>query len=248
MISYPRLSRSVALIEADRIRTAMHGGGLSAVADLVGVHHSRQQPVSTGRIATPDEIGAVRSQVVQALEPWFAAGRVADKALFDRELGSALHASLAIVPSDAAHEETWNFLSTIVLPDVVAIRFPSIPDPRILGGHRNVLRKVWMRQEVLGDDLSTLGLMEDELVGLFERTALVRNRRLARMAAETVAAHKGPERDKWARKFYKMITFQTGVRLLDSLDDESLRDVLNACAYGADELSLLPSEQGETED
>lgn len=248
MLSYPRLSRSHTLIEADRIRTAMRDGGVEAVAALARVHHGRQRPVSTGRIANPGEIGAVRSHVREALDRWWVLGKVADKALFDRELGAALHSSMSIVPSDAAHEETWNFLGTVVLPDVLTIRFPGLPDSRALGGHRNVLRKAWIRYEVLGDDLAAWDLKEDELVGLFERTALVRNRRVAHMAAQIVAERQGPQRDKWARKFYKLITFQTGVRLLDGLDDGPLRAVLQACSDGADELTLLPSEQGDLDD
>lgn len=247
MLSYPRLPRSLALIEADHIRSSMSEGGVEAVAALARDSHPRQQPVSTGRIANQDEIGEVRSRVIDSLGRWWGTGRVSDKALFDRELGATLHSSLAIVPSDAAHEETWNFLGAVVLPDVLAIRFPALPDERVIGGHRNVLRKVWIRHEVLGDDLADLGLKEDELVGLFERTALVRNRRLARKVAAMVAAHEGTQRDEWARKFYKLITFQTGVRLLDGLEDHQLQDILSACADGADQLTLLPSEHSPQE-
>lgn len=247
-LSYPRLSRSLALVEVDRIRTAMHEDGVEGVAALSAVHHPRQQPVSTGRVATPVEIGALRSKVTEALEYWLAAGKVTDKASFDRDLGVALHESLSIVPSDAAHEETWNFLGTVVLPHVLAVRFPKVPDERALGGHRNVLRKAWIRHEILGNDLNAWQLKEDELVGLFERTALVRNRRVARMAAQIVAHHDGPQRDQWARKFYKIITFQTGVRLLDGLDESALRAVLQECAVDADDLTLLPSEHGDLDD
>lgn len=248
MLSYPRLSRSLALIEAGRIHEAMQLGGVTSVAALAGVHHERQQPVSTGRIATSAEIGAARSKVTEAVGPWLSEGKISDKSAFDRQLGAALHESLAIVPSDASHEETWNFLSAVVFPDVVAIRFPNVPDDRVIGGHRNVLRKAWIRHEILGKELKTLALKEDELVGLFERTALVRNRRLARLAASTVAERQGPKRDEWARKFYKLLTFQTGVRLLDALDDHALVRAVQACAEEANSLSLLPGELGHPDD
>lgn len=248
MLSYPRLSRSLTLVEAGRIKEAMSEGGVSSVAQLARVHHDRQQPVSTGRIATPTEIGDARAHIIDAVSPWLSAAKIADKAAFDRELGASVHASLAIVPADAAHEETWNFLSTIVLPDVVALRFPTLPDDRVIGGHRNVLRKAWIRHELLGSEILTLDLKEDELVGLFERTALVRNRRLALLTARTVAAQRGARRDEWARKFYKLLTFQTGVRLLDSLGDEALQQVVQDCAVEADSLSLLPSELAVLDD
>lgn len=248
MVCYPRLSRSLALVEAARIKDAMRLGGVSSVSSRARVHHERQQPVSTGRIATPGEIGEARSRVSDAVSSWLAAGRITDKAAFDRELGAALHDCLGIVPADAAHEETWNFLSTVVFPDVLVVRFPQMSDDRVIGGHRNVLRKAWIRHEILGDELLTLDLKEDELVGLFERTALVRNRRLAHLTAHTVSEHRGPKRDEWARKFYKLLTFQTGVRLLDSLGDEALEKVVQDCADGADSLSLLASELGVPDD
>lgn len=246
--SYPRLSRALTLVEASYIREAMTKGGVPAVGRLARVHHERQQPVSTGRIATQAEIGAARSAVIGALEAWLSSGRVTDKAAFDRDLGAALHTTLNILPADASHEGTWNFLSAVVFPEIVAVRFPEVPDRRVLGGHRNVLRKTWIRHEILGDESSTLDLKEDELVGLFERTALVRNRTLATLAAREVASKQVSKRDVWARKFYKLLTFQTGLRLLDALDEPTLAHVVRRCAEDADALTLLPSEFGEPED
>ena len=66
-LSYPRLSRALALVEAGDIRHAMDGGGVAAVARLARVHHERQQPVSTGRIATQAEIERARSAVIDVL-------------------------------------------------------------------------------------------------------------------------------------------------------------------------------------
>lgn len=247
-LSYPRLSRALTLVEAGDIRGAMTEGGVPAVARLARVHHERQQPVSTGRIATQAEIEEARSIVTDGLASRLASGRVTDKAAFDRDLGAVLHATLNILPADASHEGTWNFLSAVVFPEIVAFRFPNVPDSRVLGGHRNVLRKTWIRHEILGEELLTLDLKEDELVGLFERTALVRNRTLAKLAAREVASKSMTQRDKWARKLYKLLTFQSGVRLLDVLDERTLAQVVRTCAESADSLTLLPSEVGDGEE
>ena len=247
-VSYPRLPRALTLVEAGHIRDAMTDGGVPTVARLARVHHERQQPVSTGRIATQAEIEEVRSTVTDAMASQLSSGRVTDKAAFDRELGAALHANLNILPADASHEGTWNFLSAVVFPEIVAFRFPNVPDRRVLGGHRNVLRKTWIRHEILGDELLTLDLKEDELVGLFERTALVRNRTLVKLAAREVASRRMTQRDEWARKFYKSLTFQTGVRLLDVLDERALAQVVRTCAESADSVTLLPSEVGDEEE
>ena len=92
-------------------------------------------------------------------------------------LGRTLHEHLRIIPADAAHDETWSFLTLVVFPDVAVIRFPDMHVNRLIGTPRNVLRRTWFRQEVLGDLLHSTGrpLGEDELVGLFERSALARN-------------------------------------------------------------------------
>jgi hypothetical protein len=96
---------------------------------------------------------------------------------------------------------------------------------RLLGTPRNVLRRTWIRQEVLGDLMhsSTRPLGEDELVGLFERTALARNRALIRRLAIAVLEYEGQSgRSEWARDLYKRVTFSTGPRLLDALSDDEL--------------------------
>jgi hypothetical protein len=136
---------------------------------------------------------------------------------------------LDIIPADAAHDETWNFLTLIVFPEVAVLRFPDMPEERLLGTNRNVLRRTWLRQEVLGDLMSSSdrSLGEDELVGLFERTALARNRALVRrLAAAIMEYHGDSARSVWARELYKRVTFATGPRLLDALSDGELDELI----------------------
>ena len=160
-------------------------------------------------------------------------------AAFDLTLGRALHEHLGIIPADAAHDETWSFLTLVVFPDVAVTRFPDMHVDRLIGTPRNVLRRTWFRQEVLGDLLHSTDrpLGEDELVGLFERSALARNRALIRRLAVAVLAYDGPvARSEWARDLYKRVTFTTGPRLLDALSDAEL----DAIIYGT-EVALAPA-------
>ena len=170
----------------------------------------------------------------------WARSRVAQAAAFDLALGRTLHEHLRIIPADAAHDETWSFLTLVVFPDVAVLRFPDMHVDRLIGTPRNVLRRTWFRQEVLGDLLHSTDrpLGEDELVGLFERSALARNRALIRRLAVAVLAYDGPAaRSEWARDLYKRVTFITGPRLLDALSDAEL----DAIIHGTETASALRS-------
>lgn len=238
-IAYPRLPRPLAEAELQQVSAAYERGGVVEVRQLARYDHERKRPVSTGRIATPDEISDVRKAVLEAVSGWIDRGGVgSSEAEFDNALGVALHRELNILPADAAHEDTWSFLSLVVFPDVAVLRFPQLHRDRLLGTNRNVLRRTWQRQEVLGSllqrDEGALG--EDELVGLFERTALIRNRELVRCVVEAVHSYKGANRSQWARKLYKAVTFQTGARVLDVLDEHSMRELVADLARQALEL------------
>jgi hypothetical protein len=222
-------------------------GGLDAVWELVQFDHSRKRPVASGRIATPEEIRKVREGVLPDVSNWLERGSVGsgDEAAFDNALGAALHRELRIVTSDAAHEETWRFLTLIVFPDLAALRFPSLHRSRLIGSSRNTLRRPWHRQEVLGPLLQRGNprMGEDELVGLFERTAMVRNRQLAGHAVRAVLDYPGPDRSKWARRLYKAVAFQTGARLLDVLDETAIEAVVRNAVAAA---SAPPNSLGRT--
>lgn len=225
---YPRLPLAVATARIAEIQEAFSAAGRAGVAALADVSHPRAAPVATGgRVGGVDHIAEVREAVVSHLETWMAQQAVtrAQAAAFDLALGRVLHDRLDIVPADAAHDETWSFLTLIVLPDVAVVRFPDLHPSRLIGTPRNVLRRPWIRQEVLGNLLHTGNrpLGEDELVGMFERTALARNRRLLRSLAAAVLDYSGPApRSDWARELYKRVTFGTGPCLLDALSDNEI--------------------------
>jgi hypothetical protein len=235
---YPRLPDSIAHARIEEIKTAAELGGLAAVEALAQIGHPQAAPVATGgRVVEPARIKEVREAAIAAVEGWRVRGRVgSDEAAFDRYLGRALHERLDILPADASHSGTWSFLTLIVMPDIALLRFPGMHPDRLYGGRRNVLRRTWYRQEVLGDLMhaSDRPLAEDELVGLLERTALARNRALVRRLALAVLTYDGTmARSEWAHKLYLRVTFTTGARLLDGLSDEEFDTIIRE-ARGAE--------------
>jgi hypothetical protein len=229
---YPRLSLPFARMRIGEIASAVANGGVAGVRALSATDHPHAAPVATGgRVANSDDIAKVRAAVLDAVEPWYSAGAVPrpQAAAFDLAMGHSLYEQLQIVPADAAHDETWSFLTLVVLPDVAVLRFPGMHADRLIGTPRNILRRTWLRQEVLGDLLHSTAhpLGEDELVGLFERSALARNHALIRRLAVAVLAYEGPmARSEWARELFKRVTFTTGPRLLDALSDAELDVVI----------------------
>jgi hypothetical protein len=235
---YPRLPMSFAKKRIAEIESARAKDGLRGVEQLASTEHPRAAPVATGgRVADRPRIADVRRAVIQALEPWQTQETVprTEVAVYDLALGRALHESLQIVPADAAHDETWNFLTLVVCPDVAVRRFADMHDERMMGTPRNALRRTWFREEVIGDLQRTAErpLGEDELVGLFERSALARNHTLVRRLAITVLGYAGRGRSDWARELYKHVTFATGPRLLDALSEDQLDDLVRSAARAA---------------
>jgi hypothetical protein len=229
---YPRLSLPFAKARISEIAETMSRDGLSGVQALARDEHPRAAPVATGgHVANSEDIRNIRAAVLETLEPWWHLAAVprSQAAAFDLTLGSALHKHLRVIPADAAYDEMWSFLTLVVFPDVAVIRFPDMHVDRLIGTPRNALRRTWYREEVLGDLLHSTDrrLGEDELVGLFERSALARNRALIRRLAVAVLAYDGPAaRSEWARDLYKRVTFTTGPRLLDALSATELDAII----------------------
>lgn len=101
----------------------------------------------------------------------------------DQRLARILSESLELIPAESANKEVWNFLTLVVLPDIAKWRYPNEgqkPDyDRWLGGNRNVIRKLWWREAVLGHELNSQ-IGEDEAVGIMERPMLSGQASMAR--------------------------------------------------------------------
>ena len=249
--AYPRLGDASGLELLANLKAAAEGS--RRLDDLVAFEHPASEPVATGAsVATVGWIRDVRANVEAGLaDLWTPGGQVRAgvRSELDRRLGKLLHKQLDIVPADAAHAGTWTFLTLVVFPDLAVARFPDLHEKRFLGGPRNVLRRTWVREEVLGDlhsgRASPLG--EDELVGLFERTALARNRRLVRALAEHVLSSNIAPRSEYARELYKRATYATGPLLLDALDDAQLAGLVAAAGKGEEWPTVRDLEASRTD-
>ncbi|WP_156119447.1 DUF6339 family protein [Corynebacterium humireducens] len=153
-------------------------------------HPKAYPPPVVTQLPTAGVLRNIRSGVLSIAEEHGFPHRRKDKdpslSAFDVKVGNFLLNSLSISPADAGMEETWNFLTLVLMPDVAAWRFQNpTKNPeydRWLGRPRNVFRKAWWRAYCLGPDLNaTLG--EDEGVNIMERPTFGRNPSLARAIA-----------------------------------------------------------------
>jgi hypothetical protein len=102
-----------------------------------------------------------------------------------------------------------------------------------MGGHRNVLQRLWLRGEVLGaeDDGPAARLGEDQIVAILERPdALGRNPRIARALALSVLRYM--ERGSVSpmnlmRESAKRVMRLTAWMLLAELNDRTLAEIID---------------------
>lgn len=228
-LAFPRLRRADTLFLLQKMREVAHEDP-TRLKDLSATSHPRAEAVPTGAtVASPDDLARVRDHVMRALDPWRGEGSVTRESTvrFDLALGRSLHESLNILPADAAHEGTWEFLSAVLLPDVVWTRFPDLHQDRVLGKrHRNTLRRAWFRYDVIGDlqEAASNPLGEDEMTGVFERSQVARDRNLVRMVTELILESRASNRSEFTRGLMKGVTALTGTYLLDGLSPEELRE------------------------
>lgn len=231
LLAYPRLGNVEALTLLHKVREQAERdpGGLG---DLVAYSHPRAAPVPTGaKQASEGDVERAREEVMSTLEPWMTGRPVSrdSTVAFDLALGRGLHRALSILPADAAHEETWSFLSLVVFPDVVWTRFPDLHPNRALGKrHRNTLRRAWFRYDVVGDlqEGAVQPLGEDEMTGIFERSQVARDRDLVRTVTQMILETDVRNRSEFVRNLMKGVTALTGTYLLDGLSSEELRERL----------------------
>jgi hypothetical protein len=189
---YPRLPWAA----AERLIEEHHGLSKERLEAASSTRHSAAEPAKVGTEIAPERLAVIRDHLRDDLRNvakpfgWpIPRDRVAE---FDRILGASLYRELDIVPSDAASEGVWSFLTLVLLPEVGPWRFPNASgNKRYRGVPRNVLRRTWWRAHVLGPELggSTDGSSyfgEDELVQIFERANLAANPSVAKAIVRSV--------------------------------------------------------------
>jgi hypothetical protein len=188
---YPRLP----LVAARRLIEERAAWSRSELVEASATSHLSAAPARIGTAVSEPALVRLRDAVRATLNgadppfPWpMSRSRVAE---FDRVLGACLYEHMQIVPSDAAAEGVWSFMTLVLLPEVGPWRFPGAGDKRYRGVHRNVLRRTWWRAYILGPDLGGTSpcspyLGEDELVQIFERSTLAANPQIAQAIVAVV--------------------------------------------------------------
>ncbi len=228
---YPRLS---GLAAEQLVAQLVSRSGPPAWSD----RHEEQTYTSIGSPVEASVLVGVRRAVEDALRE-SAIGPVerGNAAEWDRVVGWALHRATTspgsrMSPMEAASTEVWSWMTLVLMPDIALQRFPDASSVRMHGGPRNVFRKVWWRVEVLGDlaDPKRDGVLgEDELVGIFERTSLARNRPIARAIFRCLSASKDSGRTEYARALSRTV-LRDLAHLSPALMDDPAADALVASA------------------
>lgn len=128
----------------------------------------------------------------------------------------------------------WDFLTLVLLPDVVASRFNPTETgvERFTGGNRrHALQRLWRRWKVVGvDGVHHNKLTEDDYVQILERSTLAQNPTLAGLFVRkliTLGLQPGQTRRALTRNFAKRVEALSGVVVLSSLDKKTLEAAVN---------------------
>ena len=183
---YPRLGRAHSLAIVRQLLPL----DVSEAAQLSGTNHEKQYFYDMTQRVDESTLTPLRQEIIElAVRLGFpgSAISVAKKSDFDRTAAEILENRLSILPTEAACEEVWNFITLVLLPDVAKWRYPNKDEnltyERWLGSDRNVFRKLWWREATLGHELSKQ-LGEDQVVAIMERPRLGGHGDLARAIAK----------------------------------------------------------------
>lgn len=148
-----------------------------------------------------------------------------------------LHSTLPCTFREAASEETWAFLTCILVPDLVRWRWREVASPDALDrwvrtskAHRNCFGRLWRRAAftvIEGPDPYSLTktLVEDEAQQLVERPSLLGCRSAVReliVAAQKHAEYNPIRRSRIIREGAKHLLRRAALVELDALDASEL--------------------------
>jgi hypothetical protein len=158
---------------------------------------------------------------------------------FDSHIGAYLHSKLGMSPHESSQPEVWNFMTLVLVPDLVAQRFSQrnrINADRFLGapfGGRNALGRLWWHRELLRHDADNPyelaeQLGEDQLVQIFERPIVFGLPLLAKSIAQNWLDLRGEVNDseELMRDAVKRIRRLARILSFESLTDDELQSVV----------------------
>lgn len=199
------------------------------------VSHSDDYRVAeTGGLAVTDfQLEGLRARLVSAVEGIDA---TQDSRNFDQNLAVAMAEHLNISRSEAGRGDVWDYLTFVVVPDIVVQRFsPERASRDRFNGdsRRHVLRRLWRRTLVFHREhyAGDRSLTEDDFVQLLERQVSSVRPALANAVARKVTESglTGGDRREFTRRIMKLVTYRSGIYWLPD-DDDVLEDFVAACA------------------
>lgn len=184
MILFPLLPHHISVELACLARSA----SVLSLADSAAPEHPACEYTPTGGArVTPTALNKLRGDLLElALAAGYPSPASQQRAAaFDSEAALVLWEQMPIAPAEAAKGAVWEFLSCVLLPDIVRWRFggtggATTPLERFLSGRRNVFQRLWWRAFLLAPRVAGTphlrellrALGEDELVQLMERPSL----------------------------------------------------------------------------
>jgi hypothetical protein len=176
LLCYPRMPLHEAA-QAWEVLREQSLAEIGASLDLTTVR-AQYYPLARQR-AGSEELLNLRAKILGIAEEFGFPSAVSSKVLveFDRSVGPEVHAQMTIMPADASSIEVWNFINTVVVPDIVLWRYGRfhaqskkwvISEDRLFDMTRTTIGRLWWRVHLLGPELAGK-LGEDEVVNLLEK-------------------------------------------------------------------------------
>ena len=243
MVAYlfPRIAmKSEALMIA---RQAQDLGPTELAAISCSTYPGLKYSTTGGHPVDANKLEDIRRQVITCAGDYGYPKSINSSSInaFDYELSQILYREMLITPNEAAQTGIWEFLSCLLMPDIVSFRFPRKDGTtleRFLGGPRNTFERLWWRAFIFNEDALPdsqkflCQLREDELVQIMERRAICGNRRLVRQTCSSFLTYVGDRkvrnRMELMREVQKRILRLTSIISFDAIDDTQLKDRVNA--------------------
>lgn len=173
---------------------------------------------------------------------------------FDNSVGIFLFENMRISAHEASQPSVWQFISAMLVPDLVRWRFPGDPITgtsieRFVGGRRNTFGRLWWRAFILGNKSASnedpyelmKALGEDELVQLMERPAVFGDRRLVKAVAEafvTESKNSSVTRQKLMREIQKRLMRKMPLVFFGGMDDVALDKEMRQLAHQTSQIII----------
>lgn len=162
------------------------------------------------------------------------------RSMFDRDAAIYLASHPDLGSGEQLRDDVWAYLTTVLLPDIVAWRFPDRAPHRFSGGVRNTLQRLWSRGRVMdrGEEHTerwglVRSLSEDAAVQIFERASIGGSKLLAMAVAErwvSMAAEIGRGRmEPIMRRATKLVRLRNEIVDIAGLPDEARRTIVASC-------------------